>query len=491
VQDRRREAHDLTNNPVAAQHAALADPRQETSDTKISAPSASSAVYIGPETQASDNLQSAICNLQSEAALTFAIDAQRVIGTLPRIGLGLAHAEAPLAEAELALLPQLRPAHLRVDLDLADAQYTAVLARAVAESDALHTALEIALFLSQQSAPAEIAALRTQLHALQPRVMRWLIFSRERPITPPALAALARAQLADYAPDAVFAGGSNSDYIFVDRGIPLPPTLDALTVAINPQVHAFDNRSLVETLAAQQTLVADARHYADERAVIVSPVTLRPRFNPYATVEVRIQDSGFSSAGTKLELPPNVDRRQASLFGAAWTLGSLRYLALGGAHSVTYYETHGGRGVLLPEVRSQKSEVRSIVEPLSRLLPMSERVVFPLFHVLADVAEMPGASFAVSESSEPLLVDGLALVAKGQLLVLLANMSAQPQRVQLRGLGERASLRMLDRDTLAEALAAPLAWRARSEEIATPGGEISVDLAPYALVRLAIASIAS
>ncbi|NJM05602.1 hypothetical protein HC891_04430 [Candidatus Gracilibacteria bacterium] len=390
--------------------------------------------------------------------LTFAIDAQRMIAALPSIGLGLPYAEPALGDEELALLRLLRPAHLRVDLNLADATHPALLERASVASEALDTALEIALLLDSAAARAELLALRAQLDTLRLPVARWLIFSRERPVTPPQLVILARELLADYAPNALFGGGSNSDYIFVDRSVPLPAALDALSVAINPQVHAFDNDSLVETLAAQGILVADARHYASDRPVIVSPVTLRPRFNPYATAEVRSKESGGRikrlSNGNHIEtqLPSSVDRRQPSLFAAAWTLGSLKYLGLGGARSATYYETHGMRGVLVSAVRSEDLGISGAGTPLSRLFSVSGSAVFPLFHVLADVAGIRAAALVAADSSEPLLIDGLALAWPGGLRVLLANMSARPQRVRVAGLAERAMLRLLNSDVLAEAM---------------------------------------
>jgi hypothetical protein len=72
---------------------------------------------------------------------------------------------------------------------------------------------------------------------------------------------------------------------------------------------------------------------------MVTPVTLRPRFNPNATA--------VPSPVPPDVLPPQVDVRQMSLFGAAWTLGSIaslsRELSL---RSITYYETTGWRGVM-------------------------------------------------------------------------------------------------------------------------------------------------
>jgi hypothetical protein len=73
--------------------------------------------------------------------------------------------------------------------------------------------------------------------------------------------------------------------------------------------------------------------------VAVTPVTLKRRYNPDATGEQPATPPG--------ELPWNVDARQPSLFAAAWTLGSLAYLAGSGAARLTYYETTGMRGVLL------------------------------------------------------------------------------------------------------------------------------------------------
>jgi hypothetical protein len=71
----------------------------------------------------------------------------------------------------------------------------------------------------------------------------------------------------------------------------------------------------------------------------VSPVTLRPRFNPNATDP--------ASDVSNDHLPASVDHRQASWFTAAWTALSLGFLAAPGTiDSVTYFETVGPRGVM-------------------------------------------------------------------------------------------------------------------------------------------------
>ena len=84
--------------------------------------------------------------------------------------------------------------------------------------------------------------------------------------------------------------------------------LDLVCYSINPQVHAFDNSSLIETLEAQAITVESTRQFADGLPIAVTPVTLLARFNPNAT--------GPEPEPPPGELPTQVDVRQMSLFGA-------------------------------------------------------------------------------------------------------------------------------------------------------------------------------
>ena len=84
--------------------------------------------------------------------------------------------------------------------------------------------------------------------------------------------------------------------------------------------------------------VTSARRFAGTSRIAVSPVTFKPRFNAVATGPEPELPPG--------ELPPQVDPRQATLFAAGWTLGSLAALAGGGVERVTYFETTGWRGVM-------------------------------------------------------------------------------------------------------------------------------------------------
>ena len=111
---------------------------------------------------------------------------------------------------------------------------------------------------------------------------------------------MARHALAFRTPSALFAAGSNAYFTELNRGRP-PIFPDAVVYSINPQIHAFDNFSLVETLATQATTVESARRLSGGKPVIVSPVTLKPRFNNVATGPIAPPVPG--------ELPDQVDVR--------------------------------------------------------------------------------------------------------------------------------------------------------------------------------------
>jgi hypothetical protein len=387
-----------------------------------------------------------------------------VVGPLPRIGLGAASHEQPLSELELERLRALHLSHLRVDLRLAGSAYVGTLRRVAAEAAALGVALEGALFLSDK-AELELDALVAVLRELQPSIVSWLIFQGAEKTTPERWVALARAHLAAYDPAVPIAGGTNVYFTELNRQRPPAAALDLVCYSINPQVHAFDNASLAETCATIAATLESARQFAAGKPIAITPITLKPRFNPNAT----------GPEPEPGQLPAQVDVRQMSLFGAGWTLGSLKYLAESGAASATFYETSGWRGVMETAAGS----------PLPQLFRAPPGSVFPLYHVLADAGEFAGAEVIRSASSDPLKVEGLALRKGSATRVLLASLSAMPQVVAVRGLGAQAHVRALDETNGEAAMREPESFRAQlGEQWATDVGTLELLLRPFAIARI-------
>jgi hypothetical protein len=385
---------------------------------------------------------------------------------LPQIGVGFAPDADALSPRQCARLRVLNLSHVRVELNLSLPDYRVVLQKAWAEASVLGLRLEIALTISD-NAEEELESLLPTLNELKPDVGAWLIFHISELSTKGRWLKIARSNLLRYIPGAVIGGGTNAYFAELNRSRPPLEYLDLVCFSINPQVHSRDNASMVEALEAQASTVASAKQWTRGLPIAVSPITLKPRFNPYAKGD----DSGIPPN----TLPSSVDPRQSSLFGAGWTLGSLKYLSESGAHSLTYYETQGWRGVMETENGS----------PLPEAFHSIPGCVFPVYHVLADVNELKGGKIVPSKSSDNLRVDGLVLHKDGLTRIMVANLTESPQSVALQGVTGRVCVRQLNNSNAEEAMRSPEEHRAAAgDSVETVSGSLDLDLLPYAIVRV-------
>ncbi|MYE88743.1 hypothetical protein F4X33_07100 [Candidatus Poribacteria bacterium] len=381
---------------------------------------------------------------------------------LPRIGLGVASHGEPLSTLELERLKLLNPSHLRADIDLTQPDYESGLRQATDEAGALGVSLELALFLTD-AAEKELQAFAEVVEQVKPPIGTYLIFHKTEASTSAQWVDLARR----YLTGAKIGAGSNAYFTDLNRGHPPVDALDLVCYSINPQVHAFDNSSLIETLEAQAVTVESTRQFTDGLPITVTPVTLLARFNPNAT--------GPEPEPAPGELPAQVDIRQMSLFGAGWTLGSIKYLSESSASSVTYYETSGWRGVM-------ETATGSPLPEKFRSLPGG---VFPLYHILADVGEFAGGEVLVSKSSDPLKVEGVALRKNGKTRTLLANLTPEPQQVNVQNLSDTVRVRHLNETNAHDAMASPETFRAETGELLqTTNNTLELNLLPYAIAQI-------
>jgi hypothetical protein len=377
--------------------------------------------------------------------LSLAVDA-RPAGPLPPLGLSLASHGFQLRPAEFERLKALRPAHLRADLVLGRPDWPDALRRARSEAEALDAALELAVHLSGDAA-GQLDQLLAALGA-PPRLARVLVFHESEKATSARWLREAKQRLAAGLPGVPIGGGTDSFFAELNRAEP-PKDADVIAWSVNPQVHEEDDLTLVENLEGQSWTVESAKLFAAGKALAVTPVTLRPRGNPNAT--------GADAPAAE------VDPRQWSLFGAAWTAASLGRLAGAGASSLTYYETAGARGVM----------------------DRDPRPVYPLYHVLADFAELAGGQVLPVRSSDPLRLDGFAAKLDGRLRVVAASLSPEPRRVSIRGLPPKVRVRLLSSANAPAAGRHPETFRASpGAETETALGRLDLDLSPWGVARI-------
>ena len=285
--------------------------------------------------------------------------------------------------------------------------------------DAVRSA-RCALDLAIVAAPTEssLEELLARLVAAKVPLARLEAFDPSRHTTPAALAARLREAMRTVGLAAPLFGGSRAYlYQLVAQGIPID-LVDGVTYPVNPQVHTFDERSIMETTEVLPTTVRTAAALAGGCPVVVGPVSLKAHFNPDLV--------GPEPPPSRGSLPSRYDSRQPSMFAAAWTVGVVSALASAGAAALTLHETAGWAGL----VAADQSGLPSMAIPAGTLLPVG--------HVVAALSHMRGEVLDVDPSTPNLAA--LAVRAPGGALsVMLANLDGAPATAVM-ATGRRAQI---------------------------------------------------
>lgn len=287
--------------------------------------------------------------------------------------------------------------HVRVDLrfegDLALTE------RLLNQAAQLAPQIHLAVFFGDEN-EEQISKLHGLLQR-HPAISALLLYQEGRRVINQQLLSARRARLSR--PGLMIGSGTDAYFTQLNRE-PLPgDLLDFVCYSNNPQVHAFDNTSIMQTTLGQMANVKSAKALYRGLPVFVSPITLKPRWNPDAT----------TNQGSPLDrLNRQVDARQMSLFCASFLHRSLVSLALSGAQSATYFEIAGPRGLFSDE------------SPLPTDFPMQKNRLYPTWHVLRQaLLILSGPAYMHIDPFYTLLTNGREL--------LLSNATAQKQVVHL------------------------------------------------------------
>jgi hypothetical protein len=191
----------------------------------------------------------------------------------------------------------------------------------------------------------------------------------------------ARDALRSRKPGIRIGGGTRGNFAEFNRLSFDAALTDAVTYAMNPQVHAFDEASIVETLPALPVTVHDARRRT--RRPISPVLSLRPRFNAAIALG---KDRPVHAD------PARPDPRQGGLFAAAWMLGAIARLNLPGVEAISVAETHGPAGL----VQTDEGTARYRFTPLGALVASLGAARGRLARAVATPGEI--AAIAISES---------------------------------------------------------------------------------------------
>jgi D-apionolactonase len=323
--------------------------------------------------------------------------------TMPALGLQLDHDGHVLDSREVELLRGLRLDHVRVDLHEQDEPERRLIA-AVAQAQELDTRLVVAL------------------HGLDPKrfrgvaddaaIDRWMLFDPSAKVSDPIAVARAQEILGERV-----TGGTSLYFTELNRG--RPESRGFIAFSANPQVHAWDDTSVMQNAWTLGVIAQQARILYPDAFLELSPLTLRPRWNPNATApELDVSNTA---------LPSRVDARQCMPFAAAWIVLALSSLANASTlNSVTLFESTGWEGVIERASGSPQPEDFASMpgEP------------FPVYEVLRRIAGERQCLRTVSSDS-----DTAAALALADGTVIVANATAQAQRVLVKNVnGEGVSV---------------------------------------------------
>ena len=297
------------------------------------------------------------------------------MGTVPAIGIGASTEVKKIADEAVLLIRALRLSHYRVDLHPEKDTWVADFSSAYETAFELGLPLEVALHLTEKY-PEEMEAFAILCQQNKIRLKKVLLLQANGMVT--AQKVLNEMSVLKTAfPRVLFGAGTNYNFNEINKNRFQPTNADYISFSFDPQEHAFDDLTILENTETLDHMVRSAKAiYGDAMPVHVSPLTLRKRFNPYATNP----DDLFIDEDKK------ADARQKSSFAAVFAFGSICRLLKGGAAAVTFFQTLGDQGI-----------ISASGEP------------YPVYHILRQLAPYQGRKAAMVESSEPLAIEGLLI----------------------------------------------------------------------------------
>jgi D-apionolactonase len=240
-------------------------------------------------------------------------------------------------------------------------------------------------------------------------VVRLGVFDPDSHVSTPVLWRALRDSAVRHGLGARLIGGTRAHFTELNRQIEqIPADVPALSFSITPQMHATEVPHIVDSLGVQRTVAENALRLAHGRPVFVGPVTLARRFNAVATT---------ATSDPAVDALRAVDPLQPTGFTGAWTLGCVAALATAGVAGLCYFELCGPRGIV---------EADGTRTPAGR--------------VLGALAELRGRP--VLRCVAPADVPVVAVRAvDGTIELFVANLSAEPRTIDVRGPGSsRAEL---------------------------------------------------
>jgi D-apionolactonase len=214
-------------------------------------------------------------------------------------------------------------------------------------------------------------------------------------------------------PETRLGGGMASFFTELNRKRPPVALLDFVAFTTVAIFHAGDDRSAMEGLESLPYLAQSVESFIDGKPYHVGPSAIGLRMNPYG-------EAPMANPRNIRQAMNGMDPRQRGLFAAAWSVGFVARFAQGGASALTLGGTVGEFGIAYAK--------RDYPQPWFD----QAGGVYPVFHAIKGLAALRGQPLVDLVSSNPREVQAIAAERDGRKEVWLANLTDQPETIELR-----------------------------------------------------------
>ena len=250
-------------------------------------------------------------------------------GNVPAIGIAAADEPILLGALEIGALQALPFMHYRAELDF-EKDWQPLFAIHRANAKAIGAALELVLFFTDnylEEIRNFITAISYEVYDIQSILPQHKSYKA----TPPFLQEYFYPLLKKSFPQIMVGYGTDIYFAELNRQRPQHDGFDFVSFSLNPQVHSFDEKTMLENIEAIPDIIRTIRTFTD-KPVFISPITFKKRKNHDGAGSVRH------------DLVNNFDARQNTWLGAAWFL--LCLFRLRDAQQLTFFKTTGDSGII-------------------------------------------------------------------------------------------------------------------------------------------------
>jgi D-apionolactonase len=298
---------------------------------------------------------------------------------LPQVG--LCATEIPVSEKPMSELKMINFDHVRIAVSPSKSDWASIFSQQCEFAYALKLPIKAALTVSNDFND-DIEKFLTIVQQNRLKVKEVILLSEGRPVTE-AEVLYSIPEIKSRISGVIVGAGTDSHFKEINRNRIASDVIDFVSFAAFPQVHAKDDRTIIENIDGLRETGASGAMLYPGKPIHISPLT-------------------FQTRDAKQE-----DPRLQTQFGALWAFGCIRAAAEGRIASISLLEGRGNNGLV-----------------------SQEGTGYPVHHVLEKLLRFRKHDMIVLKNSEPLLIDAMLLSNDSSTTLFLVNYTDDLQTVR-------------------------------------------------------------